>query len=158
MPFRGRHPERNSSLSSKLYTLELKQLPLHLTGNVGKCVYVTNPETLEVKRKFFYCKCPSSQDSSLKILEEDEKDHTHQTMFSHQSKLANCQLVLGCIASDITEHEENLHFMKSHQVAQIHFTMKCSHRPTRYLDNIVSAKFKWVSRGFDEAGYTAKYK
>lgn len=53
IPLRERHPERNSSLSSKLHTLELKQLPLHLTGNVDKCVYVTNPETLGFKENSF---------------------------------------------------------------------------------------------------------
>lgn len=78
--------------------------------------------------------------------------HT-KTMSSLYSKLANGQFVLGCIASDITVHEENLLFVKSHQAFQIQFTMKC-----RYPGNTVSAKVKWVSQLFDEAGYTAKYK
>lgn len=85
-----------------------------------------------------------------------ETIHT-KTMFSHMSKLANSQFVLGCIASDITVHEGNLHLVKSHQIFQIQFTMKSGHRPTICLDNTVSAKVIWVNQHFDEADYTGIY-
>lgn len=77
---------------------------------------------------------------------------THaETVFKYQCKLADGQFVLEHVASDITVHETNLHFMRNHQVFHIQLVMKCSHRPTRILGNVVSAKVKWGGQHADKS-------
>lgn len=76
---------------------------------------------------------------------------THaETAFRYQCKLTDGQSVLEHVASDITVHETNLHFVRSPQAFQIQLVMKCSHRPTRILGNVVSAKVKWGGQHADK--------
>lgn len=77
----------------------------------------------------------------------DEKTTHAKTMVSHYSEVANSQCVPGHITSHTTALKEDLHRVTSHQAFQISFTTKCSHTPTRHLDNTVSAKFKRLRSG-----------